>query len=264
VTIASSNSSDSLQQAIEDLEIAFPAPGDELNQDEEWVVVKVDDDWRRIRLHDYDQVFAIPGLYEKWVYEVFQCQSPTKIRELLANGLELEGRSGADLVVFDLGAGNGCVADELRALGAGRFVGVDIYQEAADAADRDRPGLYDDYVVGDLTDLPAQGERTLDRYDFNCLVCVAALGFGDIPPEVFLAAYDRIEAGAWVAFTIKSDFLQESDSSGFSTLIRRMLADGRLELIERETYTHRVTADATELKYEAFVGRKREASRTIA
>ena len=35
--------------------------------------------------------------------------------------------------------------------GVGTVVGVDILDEAANATERDRPDVYDDYVVVDLT-----------------------------------------------------------------------------------------------------------------
>lgn len=252
--------SEGLREAVSRLNIALPAPGDALGQDEEWVVVEVDGEWKRIRLHDYNEVFEIPGLYEKWIYEVFQCQSPQKIGDLLTRAMRAKGASPADLVTLDLGAGNGCVAEELRERGAGvagAFVGIDIFEEARMAAERDRPGLYDEFVVADMTDLPREASRTFDRFEFNCLTCVAALGFGDIPPEVFAAAYNRIEDGGWVAFTIKTDFLNEADQSGFSALIRRMLSAGAMELDSRETYVHRISTDGQKLLYDALVGRKR-------
>lgn len=250
----------SLRRAINELNIALPATEDGLSQDEEWVVVEVDGQWKRIRLHDYGEVYEVRGLYEKWIYEVFQCQSPQKIGELLIRAMRGKGADPAGLVTLDLGAGNGCVAEELRSRGAGKdgsFVGIDIYEQARLAAERDRPGLYDEFVVANITDLPTACSRTLDRFEFTCLTCVAALGFGDIPPEVFAAAYNRVVKGGWIAFTIKSDFLDESDQSGFSVLIRRMLRDGILELDSRETYVHRLSTSGEELLYDAFVGRKR-------
>lgn len=239
------------------LELALPAPGDALEQDEEWVVVKTARGWRKIRLHDYGDVYAVPGLYERWVYDIFQCASPKKIRELLARALRDAGADAESLRVLDLGAGNGCVAEELRAIGVESFLGVDICDEAAEAAERDRPGLYEAYVVGDFVNLTDDKRRTIERFDPNCLTCVAALGFGDIPPDVFAEAYNAIATDGWVAFTIKNDFLNPKDKSGFSTLIRRMLAEGALELISRESYVHRVSTDGADLIYEAFVGRKR-------
>ena len=246
----------SLKDAMKDLEIALPAPTETLDQDEEWVLVRNDGDWRKIRLHDYADVFSVQGLYEKWVYEILRCSSPAMIRTLLQRVMRSDGRRATQLTALDLGAGNGCVAEELRAAGVRRMVGVDIYEEARDAAERDRPGLYDDYIVGDLTNLDAQQSATLDRYTFNALTCVAALGFGDIPPAVFAEAYNRVENGGLIAFTIKTDFLDESDRSGFSVLIRRLLSEKALRLAERERYTHRVTADGQSLEYEAFIGVK--------
>lgn len=246
------------------LEIALPAPGERLDQDEEWVVVKTEGKWKKIRLHDYAEVYAVPGLYERWIYEIFGCKSPAKIRELLAGALRKADADPASLCVLDLGAGNGCVAEELRDIGITRFVGVDIHDEAAEAAERDRPGLYDDYVVGDLTNLDERQRGVLSAHTFNCMTCVAALGFGDIPTEVFAAAFNHVEDGGWIAFTIKTDFLDPGDDSGFSRLIRRMMKDGVLELIARESYVHRTATDGSELLYDAFIGRKRgEAPRDL-
>lgn len=239
------------------LEIALPAPGGRLEQDQEWVVAHTDGGWERIRLHDYDRVFAVPGLYERWIYDVLQCRSPEVIRRLLERSLAAAGMTAGDLVVLDLGAGNGCVAEVLAEAGARRFVGVDIHPEARDAAERDRPGLYADYVVGDLTDLHEEGRDILQRHPFNCLGCVAALGFGDIPVPVFAAAYNRIVAGGFIAFTIKTDFLEESDDSGFSRLVRRLLSEGLMEVDAREDYQHRLSTDGRPLMYTAFVGRTR-------
>lgn len=247
-----------LSHAVETLEIALPvAVGDSMDQDEEWVVVRTRSGWRKIRLHDYPEVFSVQGLYEKWVYGVFECRSPRKIADLLVASVQAAGEKPSSLNVLDLGAGNGCVAEELSHKGVRRFVGVDLHGEAAEAAERDRPGLFTDYVVADLSEPTADDRRRLRSAGANCLTCVAALGFGDIPPEVFVEAFNAIETGGWVAFTIKTDFLDESDKSGFSTLIRRMLKDGSLELVQREVYTHRTATDGSDLKYQAFIGRKR-------
>jgi predicted TPR repeat methyltransferase len=253
----------SLRGAIQALEIALPAPGERLEQDEEWVVVHTDGQWKKIRLHDYADVYSVQGLYEKWIYEVFQCSSPQKIRELLAMELCESDLAHADLPILDLGAGNGCVAECLQEIGFKTFVGIDIYDEAADAADRDRPGLYDDYVVGDLTNPSPENAMTLDRYDFGCLTCVAALGFGDIPTEVFVEAYNRVRDGGLTAFTIKSDFLTEKDNTGFSALIRSMIQDESLRIARQEEYVHRIDADGNELRYAAIVGEKLKDARNI-
>lgn len=248
--------SSELKQAIGELQIAFPQAGTGLDQDEEWAVVQHEDEWKQVRLHDYDELFTIPGLYEKWVYGTLACRSPQQVRDLLLPALEKAGQDPAALNVLDLGAGNGYVAGVLTEIGVERFVGVDINPNAAIAARRDRPGLYDDFIIDDLTDLSADNTRALDEHNFNCLTCVAALGFGDIPPEVFVAAYNRITPGGWVAFTIKSDFLNPAIDSEFSALIRKMLETQSLKLVARDTYEHRKSSDGQPLLYDAFIGIK--------
>ncbi len=250
--------SSDLKQAIKRLQLAFPRVGTGLEQDEEWVVVHHEKQWKKIRLHDYNDLFAVPGLYEKWVYDVLGCRSPQQVRTQLLSCLEEADHSPQTLSVLDLGAGNGYVAGILSEVGVEQFVGIDINPSAATAAERDRPELYSDFVIDDLTDLSDANARTLDSHSFNCLTCVAALGFGDIPPEVFVAAYNRIEDDGWIAFTIKSDFLDDShDRSGFSGLIRKMLDTNILELVSRKSFEHRKASDGQALMYDAFVGRKR-------
>jgi SAM-dependent methyltransferase len=228
-----------------------------LPQDEEWFEVELGRGWRRLRIHDYEAIFSIPGLYEKVVYDLLDCRSPARVRRLLEHQLEARGVESQKLTVLDLGAGNGCVAEELGKLPAVEIVGLDILPEAEEAANRDRPGLYADYVVGDICRLPAGGERRLQERSFDCLVSVAALGFGDIPPEAFANAFNRIEEGGWVAYTIKESFVKNGDGKGFSGLVRRMLQENILELADEEAYSHRLSAAGEPLLYRAFVGQKR-------
>ncbi len=249
-----------LVAAVEALEIALP-PDNSLDQDEEWAVVLHEGEWVRIRLHDYNEVFSIQGFYEKWVYEALRCHSPERMADLLARVLLREGVDAGELRVLDLGAGNGCVAEELRAIGLGSFVGVDLIEEARTAAQRDRPDLYDEYVVCDLTDLTRDQRERLDVAGCNALACVAALGFGDIPPKAFTEAFNFVADAGWVAFNIKTDFLDEDpddpeDRLTFAGLIRRMKREKVLDVTDEETYTHRITGAGDELTYKAVIGRK--------
>ena len=237
--------------------VALPEPSLSMTQDAEWCVVRVDDEWRQIRFHDYDELFAVPGLYEKVIYEILHCDSPRVVRNLLESELAEADTPGDELRVLDLGAGNGMVGEELADLGAGLIVGADIIEIAARATERDRPGVYDDYHVVDLTALNERQRRDLASYRFNALTCVAALGFGDIPPRAFVAAYNLIGPGGWIAFNIKEEFLSNGARSGFAGLIRAMLDDGTLELRKRRRYQHRVATDRRPLYYVAFVGVKR-------
>ena len=226
------------------------------SQDEEWFEVEYEGRTRRLRFHDYSEIYSIPGLYERLIYEELRCESPRVIAGLVGDELERRGRDAASLRVLDLGAGNGIVAEELQELGASCFVGLDIIPEAAEAAERDRPGLYDEYVVADLLDYPDEERRRLDARRLNALTCVAALGFGDIPPEVFCEALRRTETPALVAFTIKDEFLSDGDKSGFSQLIDRLYADGTLRKIDEVRYQHRLNWAGEPLHYVAVLAEK--------
>ena len=65
------------------LTVEFPPDGESLAQDHEWCLVHVDGDARRIRFHDYDEIYRIPGLYEHLFYDVLECCSPETVRGLL-------------------------------------------------------------------------------------------------------------------------------------------------------------------------------------
>ena len=236
--------------------VALPEPGLSLDQDEEWCVYQTSGGWQEIRFHDYAEVYDVPGLYEHLFYDILQCDSPATIRRLLHEQLREADVRPENLRVLDLGAGNGMVGEELRRIGVQTIVGVDIIDAARRALDRDRPGLYRDYFVADMKKLdPRQRERILG-YRFNALTCVAALGFGDIPPDAFAAAFRLLGTGAWTAFNIKAEFLDGRDSSGFSRLIDKLVRDGTLKVRARKHYRHRLATNGESLYYVAMVGTK--------
>jgi len=213
---------------------------------------------RRIRFHDYADIFAVPGLYEQLFYEHLECCSPAVVTELLAGVVAARDSRMADLRVLDVGAGNGMVGEELREAGVGMVVGADILPAAAEATERDRPGVYDDYHVVDLTAPPPAAHRRLSEGRFTCLTTVAALGFGDIPPQAFARAFDYLADGALVAFTLKDRFTDETaDESGFSRLLRELSVQGRLVELESVRYRHRLSVTGEPLHYVAIVAEKR-------
>ena len=241
-------------------EIRLPdTNGDHVAQDVEWCEVVVDGRPQRIRFHDYHQLYRIPGLYEGLFYENLKCCSPSRVVSLLEELLHDFDEHPQDLRVLDLGAGNGMVGDELRARDAESVVGVDIIPEAKQAALRDRPGVYDDYLVTDMTELSEQHEEKLRRREFNCLTSVAALGFGDIPPLAFLKALDMIEIGGWAAFTIKEDFLREDDTSGFSRLVVKLNRSEILQVQALRRFQHRLSISGEPLYYVVVVAKKQSA-----
>jgi SAM-dependent methyltransferase len=248
--------SDTTTSTTASFEISFPAENAGADQDGECCEVVLDGVPRRLRFHDYEDIFAVPGLYEQLFYRELHCQSPTVVTRLLAGCLEADGEAAGDLRVLDLGAGNGMVGEELAGIGVRMLVGADILTGAAAATLRDRPGLYEEYVVADFTQLPEPTVEQLRERRFNCLTTVAALGYGDIPPEAFAQAYDLIEPGGWIAISLKDAFLDEG-SSGFARLIGRGIERGALEVRAREPYQHRLSAAGQPLEYVALIARKR-------
>ncbi len=227
-----------------------------IEQGKEFLIIDQEGRKEKIEFHDYDRIYEIPGLYEHLFYERYKCNSPEVVCGLLKKYIEQERQGNEQLVALDIGAGNGMVGEQLADIGAEAIVGIDIIDEAAEAAQRDRPGIYDAYHVTDLTDMPPDVENALKKIDFNCMTVVAALGFDDIPPDAFASGYNLVSAQGWVAFNIKEDFVCEQDHSGFCKLIGRLEEDGVLEIRERLKYRHRFCQDGTPLYYYAVVGRK--------
>jgi len=236
--------------------LRFPRAEQGLDQDEEWFEVQLDGRWQRIRCHDYDQIFNVPGLYEALFYDTLQCTSPKRVVKLLSEELEDAEVSPEGLRVLDVGAGNGMMGEQLADLGVESIVGVDILPEAKMAAERDRPGVYSDYLIADLTSLNANDQGQLESHCFNAMTTVAALGFGDMPPRAFATAYNVMELGGWLAFNVKESFVKGSDDSGFSRMIRMMTEWELINAHVYRRYCHRLSVDKQPLYYVAYVARK--------
>jgi SAM-dependent methyltransferase len=240
-----------------DLRIAMPELSRRYEQDTEWCVVYLDGQWQEIRFHDYRQIYDVEGLYEHLFYDILECRSPDILAASFEAQLQRAGTAPDELRVLDLGAGNGIMGEKLVGLGVDFVVGVDILPEACRAARRDRPEVYHAYHVVDMSDLPPSVHEALSQDRLNTLTCVAALGFADIPPDCFTAAFNLICDSGWVVFTIKDDFLSDGDTTGFARLISDAVENGLLELLWIERYQHRLATDRTPLRYTGVIGRKR-------
>lgn len=227
-----------------------------LQQDEEYFELEEDGCRRRIRFHDYAEIYSVPGLYERLFAERLMCRSPEVVVDLLRETLLDHQQRPDDLRVLDFGAGNGMVGEELARIGARSIVGVDELEEAKRAAERDRPGMYDAYHAIDITDPDPAVQHELENADFNCLTCVAALGFGDIPADVFSAALDLVADDGWVAFNIRDRFVTAGDRSGFAHLLDDITATGELVEHARLRYPHRLGLSGQPLHYVAVVAKK--------
>ncbi len=227
-----------------------------LEQDESFFYLVESGKKRRIRFHDYDEIYKIPGLYEQLFYERLKCQSPDKVAEILKSAVSQSEDNFTELRVLDLGAGNGMMGELLKKHGVSRLVGVDIIPEARDATERDRPGLYDAYYVEDFCALDDEQQEEIASWSFDCMTSVAALGFGDIPTKAFVEGFNIIKSQGWVAFNIKETFLDSSDTSGFSKTIRELIFSEYLDLYHLVRYRHRLSIEGAPLFYFAIAGRK--------
>ncbi|VAX30980.1 hypothetical protein MNBD_NITROSPIRAE03-1941 [hydrothermal vent metagenome] len=237
--------------------IQFPKrETEELEQDEVFFYLIEPEGKRKIRFHDYDVIYSMPDLYEQLFYERLKCQSPARISEILKHSLGQSESNLSELRVLDLGAGNGMMGEALKKHGVSRLIGVDIIDEAQQAVERDRLGVYDAYYVADFCNLNEDIHDEIRSWMPDCLTTVAALGFGDIPPKAFLTAFNLIQNEGWVAFNIKETFLYHTDTSGFSRMIRELIFSKYLDIYHLERYRHRMSLDGKPLYYFGLSGRK--------
>ncbi|MBA3359520.1 MAG: class I SAM-dependent methyltransferase [Thermoleophilaceae bacterium] len=206
----------------------------------------------RMRLHEYDRVYAIPGLYEEVVQRRLECLSPRVLADAL---LAHAGLAPEDLRVFDLAAGNGVTGEELAARGVAELVGSDNIPEARDAAERDRPGLYSTYVVGDIDETPELREL-VRSHSLNALVCAGALGLGHISAASFDRLWSEFPAGSLFSASVEES-LAEPGGSDFGDYLAELDSGDEAEVLQRERFRHRSLMGGGEVHYVAVVARKR-------
>lgn len=237
-------------------EIRMPEIEDQVSQDEEWCEIVLDGTKKRVRFHDYGKLYEIPGVYEEIFYNKLKCCSPSYVVNLLQSVIEEAGDKMSDQRVLDVGAGNGMVGDELVSRGIQYISGVDLIPEAKEAALRDRPKVYNDYFVADLTDFPREYEQKIRSAKLNCVTTVAALGFGDIPPLAFLKSLELIDTPGWLAFNINENFIKDDETSGFNRLIRFLSREEYILIYAYRRYRHRLSVSGDPLYYVAMIAQK--------
>jgi hypothetical protein len=227
-----------------------------LEQTDERLTVSFDDGRReQMRLHEYDRVYAVPGLYEEVVQRQLECASPTVLASSLVEQVKAHGGDPADLRVLDIGAGNGVVGEELRRHGVtGTIVGMDAAAGARPAAERDRPGLYSEFLVGDLSELPLAS--LVDTYDLNCLAGAGALGLGHISAASFDAAWQTFPVGSWCAVTIGEATLENADDELGAYLAELRAGGHGTEVVHLSRFRHRLRMSGAPIHYHVLVARR--------
>lgn len=197
-----------------------------------------------VHLHDYARVYSVPGLYEHIVQDLLRCRSP----QVAAAALERLADDPAALAVLDLGAGTGLVGELIRGFGVGYVIGMDAVGAAREACLRDRPGIYDDYLVGELGALDAQ----LRACRPNALIAAGAFGGTHMPASALSGALALLPEGAPVVFTIHERWTQTDEPGGFLTPLAQMIDSGELVVFERSRFLHRLTTGGEPIHYELF------------
>ncbi len=234
--------------------ISFPPQAAERPGDEVVDVQFADGRTESLRIHDYDRVYAVPGLYEEIVQHRLDCRAPAEIATLLAEAADRFGWARGDVRVLDVGAGNGVSGEAQAALGLNPVVGVDILPEARLAALRDRPGLYDLYLSTDLRELDTDAVRDVRALAPNALACVGAMGSGHLPAGALAAALDLLTEEALFAYAVDPG-LEDPSAEAVRDLIAGLERAGGLEELERRRYRHRLTVNGRERWWDAVVAR---------
>jgi precorrin-6B methylase 2 len=207
-----------------------------------------------VHLHDYERIYAVPWLYEHIVQDLLRCRSPQTASDGLARALIQLSIDPTQIVLLDLGAGTGVVGELARELGVRTVIGVDSLPAARAACLRDRTGVYDDYVVGDLAAQSPGVLAQLRRHRPTALVSAGAFGGSHAPPASLHAALALLPAGAPVVFTIDERWMSTDGPGGFRAAVTGMVASGQLRLLERSRFEHRLSTTGDPIHYELIVG----------
>lgn len=247
-----------------DFQIRFPETSSDLRNQEYFFVIQNGQE-SKYNLQQYEEVFNVPGLYEA-VTTKLKYQSPQTIAMQLITQVIKVKQEIDSLVVLDIAAGTGFAGKELASLGVKSIVGVDIIPEAAKAAQRDYPGVYEKYYIEDLTNISPTAQQELANRGFNCLVCCSSLSC-HFPIQGFINSFNLIENNGWVAFNVNTYVIEDPNNTDtfeykkaaqFTQLYHYMVKAGILEITNKHYYLHRLLTNGKALDYVAVTARKRE------
>jgi hypothetical protein len=230
-----------------------PEIGDEL------IEVRYDDGQvQQLRLHDYDQLYALPGVYEQIVQERLGCRSPAELASMLAEAVDGLGWERGGMRVLDIAAGNGVSGEALAAVGLRPVLGTDIVASAREAALRDRPGLYDEYLTLDLLALTDAQRSAVVGLQANALCCVAPVGDrpSQLPTAALVAAVRLLTADALVVY------MHDPNVGGVDPVTQQLwnaalggTAQITAQELQRRRYLHRHTVNGKPFEMDGVVWR---------
>src|SRR5947209_2813059 len=211
-------------------------------------------------LHDYAQLYAVPGAYEQIVQDRLGCRSPAELAAMLGEAVDQAGWERDRVRVLDIAAGNGVSGEALAAQGLHPVLGTDIVAAARAAALRDRPDLYDQYLTLDLLALTDDERASVTALAANALTCVAPVGEdgSELPPAALVAAAGLLASDALVVYM--HDPHRGIPDAVTAELWREGLGAGtRADELERRRYLHRRTVTGGRFEMDGVAWRLRRA-----
>ncbi len=207
-----------------------------------------------LRLHDYGRLYALPGVYEQIVQERLGCRSPQQLATMLGEVVDRLGWDRRTVRAIDIAAGNGVSGEALAAAGLHPVLGTDIVPSARAAAQRDRPGVYDEYLTLDLLALSPVQRSAIAGLHAKLLSCVAPVGAqsSELPPEALIAAASLLDRDGLVAY-------MHDPVSGPDQVTGALWRRSGIEAEEqaRVRYLHRYTVNGEPFEMDGVVWRLR-------
>ena len=171
---------------------------------------------------------------------------------MLARAVDRAGWAGDDVRVLDIAAGNGVSGEALAAAGLHPVLGSDIVPSARAAALRDRPGLYEQYLILDLIALSEAERAAVTALGCNVLSCVAPVGEGPslLPPAALRAAAALLAPDAFVAY------MHDLSRGGPDAMVAAGWGQGvSAQEVSRTRYVHRYTVNGAPVEMDGVVWR---------
>lgn len=238
-------------------QIRLPDNIENLPINEEYFFITENGQERKLKLHDYGEVYSIPGLYKYLALEKLAYRSHQVMATLLTENLKNNGESVEELKLLELGAGSGLFGQAVAELGVTSIIGIDILPEAAEATQRDSPGVYENYFVEDLTQLSKSTRDFLNEKKLNGFVCCSALSEGHIPVKAFATGMNLIKNQGWVLFNVaKTSYECEDNCPEFVDFYYQAVEKGYLKIHSTESYLHRCFLNGQPLEYVAILAKK--------
>ena len=128
--------------------------------------------------------------------------------------------------VLDAGCGTGLVGEQFRNVSS-HLIGVDLSEAILDEAEKMRPKLYDERIVGDVA------EVIRSKQPLSLIVAADSfIYFGDLVP-LFESIRDGLEIGGYIAFTL------ENVGSEDEAILSESKPDWRWQLTASGRFAHR-------------------------